>query len=450
MDLRRRPKVLSACALAAVIALAACSPNPDASSDSSDASGGTTQAAAGPVSVVLADFTFSPTEIAVAAGTASTLEITNEGASVHSLIVDAGGTEIASDDIDPGASTTLELPPLEEGTYDVWCGVPGHKETGMVGTLVVDGSGSSSESGGTMASDGMAHDATSVAAMLEGHQQGVEDFVANITEPITEGIGAQPLRPTLEGTTKVFDITVENATWEVSPGVTKEVSAYNGTVPGPEIRVHQGDHIKVVVHNEIEEPTTVHFHGVRVPNAMDGVPFVTQDPILSGETFEYEFTVHDKPGTYMYHSHFDSAAQIDHGLYAPFIVEPTGKPDYDVEATMVLGDGYLGYNLNGKGFPATSAIAAKKGQTVLIHLANMGEIIHPMHLHGYDFLVLQQDGEPLPQPYEANTLMVAPGNTYDVLVEADKPGVWAYHCHILNHVEGADGMFGMVTALVVT
>jgi FtsP/CotA-like multicopper oxidase with cupredoxin domain len=119
------------------------------------------------------------------------------------------------------------------------------------------------------------------------------------------------------------------------------------------------------------------------------------------------------------------------------------------EYTLFLGDGPLGYALNGKSFPATSPIVASKGDWVLIHLANDGAMPHPMHLHGYHFEVVAQDGFPLENPYMADTLVIAPGQRFDVLVHAVYPGAWAFHCHILPHVEGPQGMYGMVTALVV-
>lgn len=121
----------------------------------------------------------------------------------------------------------------------------------------------------------------------------------------------------------------------------------------------------------------------------------------------------------------------------------------DDEFTLFLGDGPLGYVLNGKGFPATQPIVAKTGDWVLIHIANDGAMLLPMHLHGYHFEVVAQDGFPLENPYMADTLVVAPGQRFDILVYAIYPGAWALHCHILPRVEGPEGMYGMVTALVV-
>jgi FtsP/CotA-like multicopper oxidase with cupredoxin domain len=195
-----------------------------------------------------------------------------------------------------------------------------------------------------------------------------------------------------------------------------------------------------------------------VPNAMDGVPYITQDPVMPGASFTYEFRVSDPPGMYVYHSHFNSAEQVGRGLYGALIVEPPGgrwRSVYGVEPddeySLFLGDGPLGFVLNGKSFPATSPMAASLDDWVLIHMANDGELLHPMHLHGFHFLVVGEDGFPLAAAnrFLADTLVVAPGSRYDILVHADQPGAWAFHCHILSHVEGPQGMYGMVTALVV-
>lgn len=117
---------------------------------------------------------------------------------------------------------------------------------------------------------------------------------------------------------------------------------------------------------------------------------------------------------------------------------------------MMLNDaGVIGLSLNGKSFPATEPVAVKPGEWVLVHYLNEGLQAHPMHLHGLEQLVVAKDGMPVPQPYRADTVNVAPGERYSVLVHADEPGVWAWHCHILTHAERADGMFGMVTAMIV-
>jgi FtsP/CotA-like multicopper oxidase with cupredoxin domain len=258
----------------------------------------------------------------------------------------------------------------------------------------------------------------------------------------------------MDGDVKVFKLTCQVVNWEYAPGQRAEAWTYNGVVPGPEIRVTEGDKVRVLVTNELPESTAVHWHGLMVPNAMDGVPFITQPPIKPGETFTYEFQVREgNAGSHMYHSHHNAAVQVTKGLLGAFIVDPkdpSTRPAYDVEYTMILNDGPIGgYTLNGKSFPATQPLVAKKGQKVLVRYMNEGLMIHPMHLHGMPMKVIAQDGYLLPQPYMCDTLNIAPGQRWDAIIEATEPGVWAFHCHVLTHAEGPTGMFGMVTALIV-
>jgi FtsP/CotA-like multicopper oxidase with cupredoxin domain len=289
----------------------------------------------------------------------------------------------------------------------------------------------------------------SVDDMDAMHKKGIDMFVANAGKDKT--FWGQPAAFTLEGSVKVFQLEVTEGKWEIAPGSTVDGMLYNGMIPGPEIRITEGDKVRVVVTNHMTQSTAVHFHGVILPNNMDGVPFITQDPIKPGASFNYEFTAVN-PGSHMYHSHHNAAEQVTKGLMGPFIIEPKDKssePKVDAEYTLVLNDAGIGLTLNGKSFPATQPIIAKLGQTIRIRYMNEGFQIHPMHLHGLTQLVFAKDGWPLPQPYRADTLVVAPGERYDVTVLCDQPGVWAFHCHILIHAESAQGMFGMVTAVIV-
>jgi FtsP/CotA-like multicopper oxidase with cupredoxin domain len=227
--------------------------------------------------------------------------------------------------------------------------------------------------------------------------------------------------------------------------------AYNDQVPGPQIRVTEGDRVRLVIKNELPESTAIHCHGVVVPIAQDGVPFITQPPVKPGESFTYEF-VAKNPGSHMYHSHINAAKQVGSGLLGAFIIEPKRQRAVeraDVDFVMVLNDGVHGYTLNGKGFPATEPIKAKLGQKVRVRFMNEGMMIHPMHLHGMPMTVIDKDGWPQPAPWKCDTLNIAPGERWDVIIDCDNPGVWAFHCHILPHAEGEHGMFGMVTALIV-
>jgi FtsP/CotA-like multicopper oxidase with cupredoxin domain len=286
---------------------------------------------------------------------------------------------------------------------------------------------------------------TKADEMDEHHETGIKAFAAK-----TQRHGSQPLEPRLVEGVKLFELTAQKIGWEVEPGKWLPAYAYNNQVPGPLIRVTEGDAVRVVLTNRMDESTAIHFHGQRTPNKMDGVPFVTQPPIKPGETFAYEFVA--KPsGSHMYHSHHNAAVQVPGGLLGAFIVEPKDpslKPSYDLDYLMILNDGPHGFTLNGKSFPATQPLTARVGQRVLIRFMNEGSMIHPMHLHGFPMRVVAKDGYPQ-APWLCDTLNVAPGERWDVVVEPDEPGVWAFHCHILPHAESQSGMFGMVTALVV-
>lgn len=278
------------------------------------------------------------------------------------------------------------------------------------------------------------------------HEAGIKSFPAP-----TATQGNQPLAPRMENGVKVFDLTCREIKWETKPGKFVTAWAYNDQVPGPQIHAREGERVRVVVHNQLPASTAVHFHGLEVPNDQDGVPFMTQPPIKPGESYTYEFTVPNS-GSHMYHSHHDSANQVAKGLLGAFIVAPRNaaqEPKVALDYVMILNDGAHGFTLNGKDFPATEPLVCQRNDLIRIRFMNEGMMIHPMHLHGMHMTVIAKDGWPLPMPYRCDTLNIAPGERWDVLVKANNPGTWAFHCHILTHAEAADGMFGMVTALIV-
>ena len=149
------------------------------------------------------------------------------------------------------------------------------------------------------------------------HKAGIDTFVANAGKDKT--FWRQPMASTTDGDVKVFDLTCTEGKWEIEPGNAVDAMLYNGIVPGPEIRVTEGDKVRVVCHNQMTQSTAIHFHGLTIPNKMDGVPFITQDPIKPGATFTYEFPVVN-PGSHMYHSHLNAAEQVTKGLMGAFII----------------------------------------------------------------------------------------------------------------------------------
>jgi FtsP/CotA-like multicopper oxidase with cupredoxin domain len=159
----------------------------------------------------------------------------------------------------------------------------------------------------------------------------------------------------------------------------------------------------------------------------------------------------------MYHSHHNATDQVGRGLLGAFIVQPRDPATradrlYGVSQDIVWisNDSLGGFTINGRGFPATPPIVAALGDRVLVRFMNEGVMMHPWHLHGMPMRVVARDGYPLgAAEFRCDTLGVNPGERWDVVIDCEEPGVWAFHCHILPHVEGADGMFGMVTALIV-
>ena len=406
----------------------------------SDEASNNVQSTAG-TSVTLSEFKIDPSMINVDVG--GTLAVHNGGKVTHNLTVQ--GTSLKTSDIAPGSTENLDISSLKAGTYTVYCAIPGHKGAGMVAMLMVGG-GSSGGSTAAAATGGANTDANNA----------IDKKMTDVTKSFpakTAGVGNQPMTPTiLPDGTKEFDLTAKVTDWEVSPGNTVKAWTYNGQVPGPLIKVNDGDKVKVVLKNELPESTVIHFHGITVPNSMDGVPDITQPAVKPGASFTYEFTAHG-PELGMYHSHDHAEHQVPDGLMGVFQVGDPPVPagiNVSQQVPMVLNDaGVIGLSLNGKSFPATAPIVAKQGDWVEINYFNEGLQIHPMHLHGMPMLVVGEDGFPTPNPYQVDTLTVAPGQRFTVLVHATEKGVWAFHCHILNHAEGDNGMFGMVTAFIV-
>jgi len=262
----------------------------------------------------------------------------------------------------------------------------------------------------------------------------------------------QPLTPELDGGVKVFRLTIDKITHQIDELKEPiEALGYNKQWPGPTIRVNQGDRVRAIFTNNLDETTGVHFHGVEFDDFFqDGVPFVTQKPIVPGQTYTYEFTARNA-GSLMYHSHHNATDQVGRGLLGAFLVAPPDESiTADREYVWISNDVLGGFTINGHGFPATVPVLAAVGETVRIRFMNEGVMMHPWHLHGYVMKVVARDGRPLGSAaFECDTLGVNPGERYDVLVTVDRPGIWAFHCHILPHAEAMSGMFGMVNTMIV-
>jgi len=286
---------------------------------------------------------------------------------------------------------------------------------------------------------------------------GVDRFLAAEYDHLDQPSPNQPLKPELDGGVKVFRLTIGAIKHRID-AVNQPLDAlgFNGAWTGPLLRVVEGDRVRAIFKNDLNETTGIHFHGQDLPNAVDGVPMITQPPIVPGAEFAYEF-VAGPAGSHMYHSHHNATDQVGRGLLGAFIVDPKDpkdRPDalYGVSQDIVWisNDQLGGFTINGRGFPATYPIVAKLGDKILVRFMNEGVMTHPWHLHGQPMRVVARDGYPLgAAAFTCDTLGVNPGERWDVVIECRNPGVWAFHCHILPHAEAMAGMFGMVTALIV-
>ncbi len=394
--------------------------------------------AAGPVgeiTITAFDLGFEPTMVHVAEPGRYTVTFVNDGGTFHDVTF-ADGTVIGADGRQ-SASGEVAIGP--DGMSFI-CSVPGHADGGMRGEVMVDGAAASGDPQPTP------------SARTAEEMRDIDAAVTAQFPAETAGRGNQVLEPEVQpdGTLQ-WELTASVVEWETEPGTVVEAYAYNEMVPGPQLRAEVGDRIRIILHNELPEPTTIHSHGLFVPPDMDGVPVISQPAVMPGESFTYEYTLRNA-GSHMYHSHFMAEHQVPMGLLGAFVVTDPAAPDVvatDVDYAMILNDGPLGFTINGKGFPATEPLVLQQGQTIRIRYMNEGLQIHPMHLHGIPQLVVAKDGWALPDPHFEDTVLVAPGERIDVIVEATEVGTWAFHCHVLTHAEGPDGMFGMVTALVV-
>ncbi|WP_458411915.1 multicopper oxidase family protein [Schinkia sp. CFF1] len=326
-----------------------------------------------------------------------------------------------------------------------------------------------------------------------------DDKAIQTTAESNSNGGASTNFETLTG--NEFTLVAKKAPLQLNSNLSVEAWTFNGTVPGSQIRVKEGEKVTIHFKNELPEPASIHWHGIAVPNAMDGIPGVTQDAVKPGETFTYEFTA-TKPGTYMYHTHQNAVNQIDKGLYGSFIVEPK-KKTYDRDYTIMLDEwisdpakanamnnmggtdqgsmsgmdhGNMGgmdhsnmgnmdhgasnsqndmhgsmnmvhdmsmydlYTMNGKSGDLIEPLKVKEGETVRIRLANIGYLSHKMHLHGHKFKVVAIDGQELNEPKEIKDelIAIAPGERYDIEFVANNPGTWYLEEH--GDTVGTEGM----------
>lgn len=414
------------------------------------------------VTVEIENFKFTPAEITVAPGTE--VVFINLDPTEHDVV--EGTVQNATD---TRRTPLFESPLLqqgeswsyvfeEEGEYSYICTVAGHYLMGMVGKVTVV-AGADMSAGAHGAHDAVASAASvlggNVAHAHQSHDHAARewaDLPAGLT-PTPEGlVELEPFR--VDGNVKEFHIDVQEVEHELVDGVVVTAWAFNGMMPGPVLRVTEGDLVRVHFENTHHQPHTIHWHGIYADQEHDGVGHTSAD-VYPGQTRVYEW-VAEHPGTYLYHCHVDTYRHMDMGMYGAIIIDPKDEADvtWDQEYTIVVDDWdsniepmavryspqFNYFLVNGKSFPDVPTLTAEVGKTTRFRLINASYSNVAMHLHGPHFLVVASDGRPLPHPYYKDTLDIAPGERYDVEIVPTKAGLYPFHAHNLHFVTN-DGAY---------
>ena len=251
---------------------------------------------------------------------------------------------------------------------------------------------------------------------------------------------------------RVFHLVAEPIRHTMTPGLELNMWGFNGTTPGPTLEAFEGERARIYVTNHLPAPTSIHWHGIEVPNGMDGVNGLTQELIQPGQTFWYEFDL-PRPGTFMYHPHSDEMTQIGMGMMGMIVVHPRQPEEVDRDFAITLSEfavragrsrpdttEMVDFNvltMNSRVFPGTEPLVVERDDLVRIRLVNVSQMSHhPIHLHGHAFDITATDGGPIPPgaQWPETTVLVPTGAVREITFVADNPGDWALHCHMLHHV----------------
>jgi FtsP/CotA-like multicopper oxidase with cupredoxin domain len=259
---------------------------------------------------------------------------------------------------------------------------------------------------------------------------------------------------TMKDGAKEFHLVAEPVKREFAPGMVVDCWGYNGQTPGPTIEAVEGDRVRILVTNKLPERTTVHWHGMLLPNGMDGVGGLSQPHIAPGETYAYEFTLRQS-GTLLYHPHSDEMVQVALGMAGFFVIHPRARQPVDRDFCILLNEWSIEpgtsrpnpvvmtdfnvFSFNSRVWPGTEPLVVRKGQRVRIRFGNVSMDSHPIHLHGYRFEETGTEGGPTPPSARIleTTVNVPVGATRDIEFVADAPGDWAFHCHKSHHTMNA-------------
>src|SRR5216683_88619 len=253
----------------------------------------------------------------------------------------------------------------------------------------------------------------------------------------------------MDGQVKVFKLVAEPVRRKIAPWKTIDCWGFNGTSPGPAIQAYEGERVRIILQNRLPESLAIHWHGLEIPYAMDGMPYISQKPIAPGAQFTYEFTIH-QDGTFFYHSH--SPMQQMMGLAGLFILHPqrAHAPVVDHDFGIVLQEWAVLPNntvpntanmewnwltFNGTCSPMTTPLVVRLGSRVRIRFVNIGMDHHPIHLHGHTFVVTGTEAGRQPETVwgPANTVLVGVAQARDIEFVANNPGEWMLHCHMPHH-----------------
>ena len=295
---------------------------------------------------------------------------------------------------------------------------------------------------------GMGVGAVAISGVAKAQQSTQQSNPGASVSVVTPDIDDLPF--TVDNGVKVFNLIAEPVKQVIIPGRTFDLWGFNGSAPGPTIQANEGDRVRIVFENHLPEPTGIHWHGLELPNDMDGVPGITQKTVMPGERFVYEFPLQQN-GTFFYHPHMAMQEMV--GMLGGFIIHPKTPylPRVDQDFLIALQEYAVLPNrtmpnsmnmefnwltFNGKAGPAATPLVIKHGQRVRIRIFNLGMDHHPIHLHGFTFWVTGHEGARQAETMwlRGNTTLVGVAQARDIEFIADRLGEWMFHCHLPHHM----------------